>query len=83
MIGFGGGKGPASTFYGLFWVLIPIDRLLPDLFSANLGHKRRTQSVPPETNGFMANLDSALMQKVFGIRWQQRKPNVHCHRQAS
>jgi hypothetical protein len=45
----------------------------------NVSRKQRTEPVPPQTHGFVANVDSALKQQVLDVAQAQRKPDVHHH----
>ena len=51
---------------------------LPDLRS-----ELRTESVPPETHGFVADIDAPLEQQIFDLSQRQRIPDVHHHREAN
>jgi len=48
-----------------------------DPVSADLCCKHRAKSVPPITHSFVADLDAALVQKIFNIAKRKRKPNIH------
>ena len=50
---------------------------LPDL-----GGKPRPKPLPPEPDGFMADIDTALVEQVLDIAKREREPNVHHHSQA-
>ena len=50
--------------------------------SANLGCEHRAKSVPPKSNGFVADFDAALMQQVFDIPKRKWKSDVEHHRWA-
>ncbi len=53
-----------------------------DAFSPDLGGEHRTKSIPPETDRFMADIDAALVQKIFDIPEREWKPHVHHHGEA-
>jgi hypothetical protein len=48
-------------------------------FSSNLRGKHRTETVPQEPHGFMADIDAALMQQILDVAKGKRKPDVHHH----
>jgi transposase InsO family protein len=48
---------------------------------ADLGSKQRTEPIPPEPHGFVADIDAALKQDVFDLAQRNRVTNVHHHRQ--
>lgn len=50
-------------------------------FLADLGCEQRAEPVPPETNGFMADFDAALMQQILYVPKRQREANVYHDRQ--
>jgi hypothetical protein len=52
-----------------------------DPLAANVSGEQRPEPVPPVPNGFVANVDAALEQKVFDVAQAERKPNVHHHDQ--
>ncbi len=49
---------------------------LVNSFTADFSGEHRAKSVPPETNCFVADVDAALMQKIFYISQRQRKANI-------
>ena len=51
-------------------------------FPADFSGEHQPKPVPPETDGFVANIDAALVQQILDISQRQRKPNVEHHRQA-
>jgi hypothetical protein len=55
----------------------PIDTLLADLRGA-----RWPEPLPPEPDGFMADVDATLVHHVLDIAERQGKPHVQHHRQA-
>ncbi len=44
--------------------------------------EHRTEPVPPEPHGFMANIDAALDQQIFGLAQRERITELHHHREA-
>ena len=50
---------------------------LPDLTG-----KHRPKSVPPISNGLMADINATLMKKVFNIAKRKGKPDIHHHHKA-
>ena len=64
-------------------VLTPIrvwpanDSPFPDLRS-----EHRSEPVPPEPNGFVADTDAAFEQKIPDLTERKRIPDVHHHREA-
>ena len=56
----------------------PADPVSPDF-----GGKQRPKPVPPKSNCLMADVDPALMQKVFNITKRKRKTNVQHHSKAN
>jgi hypothetical protein len=50
---------------------------LPDLRG-----EHRTESVPPETHSFVADIDAALEKKIFDLPQRERIPDVQYHREA-
>ena len=46
-------------------------------FSSDLRGKQRAKSVSPETDSFMANINTAFVQQIFHISKRKRKPNIH------
>ena len=61
---------PAAGFH-------PFDPPLPDL-----GGEHRAKPVPPISNRFVADLDTALVQQIFDIPEREGKPNIEHDRQA-
>lgn len=61
---------PAAEFH-------PLDPPLSDLRS-----EHRTEPDLPEPDGFMANVDAALMQQIFDLPQREREAHVHHHRKA-
>lgn len=51
--------------------------MLSDLCGEN-----RPKAVPPEPNGFVADVDTALEEKIFNLPERQRVPHVHHHGEA-
>ncbi len=49
---------------------------LVNSFTADFSGEHRAKSVPPETNCFVADVDAALMQKIFYVSQRQRKANI-------
>ncbi len=49
---------------------------------SDLGREHRTEPMPPKSDGFMADIDAALMQQIFHIAKGQRKPDIKHYRQA-
>jgi hypothetical protein len=56
---------------------IPKNPPFPDFCGEN-----RTESVPPEPHGLVADLDAAFVQQILDIAQRQREPHIHHHRQA-
>ena len=44
--------------------------------------KHRAKAVPPEPNGFVADVDAPFVQQILHIPQRQWEPDVHHHRQA-
>lgn len=44
---------------------------------ADISCEQRTEPVPPQPHGFVANVDPALEQQVFHVPQALRKPDVH------
>ena len=65
------GKGKTKTGY-LLGYPFPADFLGKDWF----------EPLPPEPNGFVADVEAAFMQQVLDIAKRQRKPDIHHHREA-
>lgn len=61
---------PAARFHTL-------DPAFPDL-----GGKHRAEAMPPEPDGFVAYVYTALVQQILDVAKRQREPNVQHHRQA-
>jgi len=61
---------PVAGFHAL-------DPAFPDLSG-----EQRAEPMPPEPDGFMADLDTALMQQILDVPKREREPDVHHHRQA-
>jgi len=55
-----------------------LDRPIP-----NLRGEHRTKPVPPETHGFVADIDTMLKQQIFNLSQQPRIAEVHHHREAN
>jgi hypothetical protein len=53
-----------------------------DPLPANVCRKQRSEPVPPEPHGLMADVDPALEEQVFDVPQTQWKPNVHQHHEA-
>jgi len=51
-----------------------------DLIFMVIHGKRRAKAVPPETDCFVADIDAALVQKIFQILKRNWEPNNHHHR---
>lgn len=51
-------------------------------FSANFRGKHRAEPNPPETDGFMADIDPTFVEKVHNFAQRKWQPNVEHHRQA-
>ncbi len=51
--------------------------------AADLSRKHRTEPVPPEPNGFVADLDAAFMQQILHIAERKRKPHIEHHVKAN
>jgi len=47
---------------------------------SDFGSELRAKSVPPKAGGFVANLDTTFMQKIFHVSERQRKPDVEHRR---
>jgi hypothetical protein len=47
-----------------------------------LGGDHRAETVPPEANSFVADVDAALVEQILHVAERKREPNVHRHRQA-
>ena len=45
-------------------------------FPADFSGKQRAKTVPPISNRFVANIDAALVQKIFYVSQRQRKTNI-------
>lgn len=50
-------------------------------FRADFAGEDRSETIDPEPDAFMANINSSLMEQVFDVPQQERKSNVHHHRQ--
>ena len=50
--------------------------------SADFSGEHRAETVPPEPNRFVADIDTALVQQVFHIPQRQKKSDVQHHCQA-
>ena len=55
---------------------------LGDPFLADLCGKYRAKSVPSKSNGFVAYVDAAFVQKILNIPQRERKTHIHHHGQA-
>lgn len=53
-----------------------------DASAPDLGSEHRPGPSPPEPHGFVANLDTALMEQIFNIPERQREPDVEHDRHA-
>ncbi len=53
---------------------------LLDSLPSDLGGKHRAEPVPPISDGFMADIDTTLVQQVFDITKRKRKSDVQHHR---
>lgn len=53
-----------------------------DPLSANVCREHRTKAIPPEPDGFMANVDAALKQQIFDVAQRQREPDIRQHHKA-
>jgi len=51
--------------------LHPADPLAPDV-----GCKHRSEAIPPEPHGLIADVDSALCEQILYIPKRQRKPHI-------
>ena len=51
-----------------------------DAFPPNFLREHRSKSIPPEPDGFMANINAALMEKIFHIPQRQRETDVQHNR---
>src|SRR6056297_1346059 len=49
---------------------------------SDLGGEDRTEPMPPEPDGLVADVDAALMEQVLDIPQREREANVEHHRQA-
>lgn len=49
---------------------------------SDLRSEQRTKPVPPETHGFVADIDPAFEQQIFDLPQRERIANVHHHREA-
>lgn len=49
---------------------------------ADFSGKHRANPIPPKTDGFVAHVDLAFMQKVLDISKRERKPDIQHHRWA-
>src|SRR5271163_1037547 len=54
---------------------------LQDPILADLGRKHWPKPVPPETDGFVANVDPALGQEILDVAQRQRVSHIHHHDQ--
>ncbi len=50
---------------------------------SNLCGKYRTKPVPPETNGFMADIYAPLVEYIFDLPQRQGETDIHHHCQAN
>ena len=48
---------------------------------SDLAREHRPEPVDPEPHTLMANIDPALMEKVFDVPKRERKAHAHQHRQ--
>ncbi len=55
---------------------------LLNTLSPDLRGKHRAEPVPPVADGFMADIDPALVKEIFDIPQRKWKPDVQHHRQA-
>lgn len=58
------------------------DTQMIDTFPPDLGCKRRAEAIPPETNGFVTDIDPALGQQVFDVPQRQWEAEMYHPRQA-
>ena len=67
----------------LIQVPLPLSMLahVGGAFRPDLPGEDWTKSIDPEPHTFMADIDPALMQKVFDIAEGKWKPNIHHHRE--
>jgi len=49
---------------------------------ADLCREHRTEPVPPEPHGFVADIDAALGQQIFDLPQRQWIADLHHHREA-
>ena len=49
---------------------------------SNLMSEHWAEAVPPISNRFVADVDAALVQQVFGIAKGEGEPDIHHHGQA-
>jgi len=49
---------------------------------SDLRGEHRAEPVPPETHGFVADVDAALEQQILYLSQRKRIPDVHHHREA-
>ncbi len=55
---------------------------LLDPFASNLRSKHWAEPVPPESDGFVADIDPAFVQQIFDIPQRKRKSDIKHHGQA-
>ena len=51
-------------------------------FSSDFRSKHRVDPVPPVADGFMADIDAALVQKILDVSKRKGKADVYHHRRA-
>ena len=54
----------------------------PDPAFPDLGGKHRSEAMPPVPDGFVADVDAALMQQILDVSQRERETHVQHHRQA-
>ena len=53
-----------------------------DTLSSDLRGEHRTEPIPPETDGFVVDIDATLVQQILDVPQRRRESNIHHHRQA-
>jgi hypothetical protein len=53
-----------------------------DSLAADISGKQRTEPVPPQADGLVADVDPALGQQVFDVPQTQRESLIHHHDEA-
>ena len=62
--------------------LIYNDAVFLNPFSSDLGGKHRAEAMPPEPDGFVAYVYTALVQQILDVSQREWETNVQHHRQA-